>query len=67
MSYIQAIVPEIKKIEQELNEGLNRTPRERELCRMWLLYYMTTNDLNLTELREKVWEDSNWVFQQIFD
>ena len=67
MSYIQTIVPEIKKIEQELNEGLDRTPRERELCRMWLLYHMIANDLSLVQLRERIWEDSDWVFSQIFD
>lgn len=67
MSYIQELMPEVKKIEKELNAGFYRTPKQRELCRLWLVHHMTANDLTISELRDLVWEDSDWVFSQIFD
>ena len=35
-------------------------------CFKWLLEYQLANDMSLRELDELCFEDSNWVFDQIF-
>ena len=57
----------IESIEKKLNDGLDRTPEEHQKCLIWLMEYMIANDLSLTELDELCWEDSDWVFDQIFN
>lgn len=57
----------INDIERRLNDGLDRTPEEHQICLNWLTEYMTANDMSLTELDNLCWEDSNWIFDQIFN
>lgn len=61
------MLEQIRYLAQELNEGLERTPEEIEQCVQWLMEYYTANQISYKQLRELCWEDSNWVFQQIFD
>lgn len=57
----------LQAIEQQLNDGLNRTPKEREKCLKWLAEFSAANDMTLNELSELCWADSDWIFSQIFD
>ena len=41
--------------------------KNNQKCLNWLTEYMTANDMSLTELDELCWEDSDWVFDQIFN
>jgi hypothetical protein len=61
------MLEQIRYLAQELNEGLERTPEEMEKCVQWLMEYYTANQISYKQLRELCWEDSDWVFQQIFD
>lgn len=56
----------IEDIVRRLNDGLDRTEEELEICKRWLLEYQLANDMGLSELDELCFEDSNWVFDQIF-
>lgn len=58
----------IERIEQSLNSGFSRTAKERQQCKEWLANYISKHpEVTLRELNEKCWEDSAWVFDQIFD
>ena len=56
----------IENIVRRLNDGLNRTEEELETCKKWLLEYQLANDMTLKELDNLCFEDSNWVFDNIF-
>lgn len=56
----------VKDVERRLNDGLKRTEEEREKCILWLTEFMTANQMSLRELDNLCFEDSNWVFEQIF-
>lgn len=60
------MIESVREIERRLNDGLGRTPKEHEQCYKWLVEFMTANDMTLKQLDELCWEDSNWVFAQIF-
>lgn len=56
----------IDDIVRRLNDGLDRTEEELFMCKQWLLEYQTANDMTLKELDDLCFEDSNWVFDNIF-
>lgn len=56
----------VRDVEVRLNDGLDRTPEEREMCVRWLTEYMEANQLTLKQLDELCFTDSTWVFEQIF-
>ena len=56
----------IDEVVRRLNDGLERTDEELEQCKKWLLEFQLTNDLSLNELDDLCFEDSVWVFDQIF-
>lgn len=59
-------VTTIDDVVRRLNDGLDRTGDELQKCKEWLLQYQTANDMTLRELDDLCWEDSAWVFDQIF-
>lgn len=56
----------VKDVERRLNDGFNRTPEEHEKCLIWLTEFMAANQMSLRELDALCFEDSAWVFDQIF-
>lgn len=60
-------IENVKEVERRLNEGLNRTEEEHEKCLVWLVSYMEANQLTLNELDNLCFENSDWVFGQIFN
>ena len=56
----------IDDIVLRLNDGLERTEEELEICKKWLLEYQLANDMSLKELDALCFEDSNWIFDNIF-
>lgn len=56
----------IDEVVRRLNDGLERTDEELEQCKKWLLEFQLANDLSLNELDDLCFEDSVWVFDQIF-
>ena len=56
----------IDDIARRLNDGLDRTEEELEKCKKLLLEYQLANQMSLRELDDLCFEDSNWVFDQIF-
>lgn len=56
----------IDEVVRRLNDGLERTDEELEQCKKWLLEFQLANDLSLNELDDLCFEDSVWVFNQIF-
>ena len=56
----------VKDVERRLNEGTERTTDEHEQCVKWLTEFMIANDMSLNELDDLCFEDSVWVFDQIF-
>lgn len=62
----KCMVTNVRDIERRLNDGLNRTSEEHEKCYKWLVEFMGANDMTLKELDDLCWQDSNWVFNQIF-
>ena len=56
----------IDNIVRRLNDGLDRTEEELFMCKKWLLEYQAANDMTLQELDNLCFEDSNWVFDNIF-
>lgn len=56
----------IDDIVRRLNDGLDRTEEELATCKRWLMEYQAANDMSLTELDNLCFEDSNWVFENIF-
>lgn len=56
----------IDEVVRRLNDGLERTDEELEQCKKWLLEFQSANDLSLNELDDLCFEDSVWVFDQIF-
>ena len=55
------------KIVYDLTVGLDYTPGQLQQISQWLLEYQATNQLTLYQLNELCWEDSDWIFSQIFD
>lgn len=60
------MVGSIRDVERRLNDGLDRTPEEKEKCVVWLTEYMAANQMSLKELDDLCYNDSVWVFEQIF-
>ena len=54
------------KLVTDLTAGLDYTPDQLQQIRQWLLEYQTANQLTLIQLNELCWEDSDWIFSQIF-
>lgn len=57
---------DIEKIVLRLNWGIDRTEAEMEQCKQWLLEYQAANQLSLKELDDICFQNSVWVFDQIF-
>lgn len=56
----------IDDIVHRLNDGLNRTEKELEMCKRWLLEYQFANDMSLRELDDLCFVNSDWIFDNIF-
>ena len=56
----------VKDVEKRLNDGIERTEIEQQQCVQWLTEFMAANDMSLKELDDLCFEDSTWVFEQIF-
>ena len=56
----------VKDVERRLNEDIERTEEEHNQCVLWLTEFMVANDMSLEELDDLCFEDSTWVFDQIF-
>lgn len=56
----------INDIVRRLNDGIERTEEELERCKIWLLEYQFANDMTLKELDSLCFENSDWVFNEIF-
>lgn len=56
----------IDDVVRRLNDGLERTEGELELCKKWLLEFQFANQLSINELDDLCFEDSVWVFDNIF-
>ena len=56
----------IDDVVRRLNDGLNRTEDELMQCKQWLLEFQLANQMTLRELDDLCFEDSVWVFDQIF-
>lgn len=59
-------IQSVKDVERRLNEGIDRTQEEKEKCIKWLTEFMAANQMTIKELDELCYEDSDWVFDQIF-
>lgn len=57
----------IEEIVARLNNGLERTPEELEKCKQWLLKYQAKHYLDSKALDDLCFENSDWVFNQIFN
>lgn len=57
---------DINDIVRRLNDGLDRTQEELDRCKLWLLEFQLANEMSLNELDNLCFEDSDWVFEQIF-
>ena len=57
----------IDTIVSELTDGLTYTQEQLQQIRKWLIEYQTANQLTLKQLRDLCWEDSVWIFDQIFN
>lgn len=53
-------------IVRKLNDGIERTEEELKRCEEWLLAYQLANNMSLKELDDLCFENSNWVFDEIF-
>lgn len=60
------MVNSVRDVERRLNDGISRTPEEHEKCIVWLTEFMAANEMSLNELDDLCFEDSGWVFDQIF-
>lgn len=56
----------IDDVVRRLNDGIERTDEELEMCKKWLLEYQSANQMSLNELDDMCFEDSVWVFDNIF-
>lgn len=56
----------IDDVVRRLNDGLERTASELERCKKWLLEFQAANQMTLKELDDMCFEDSVWVFDNIF-
>ncbi len=57
---------DIDDIVRRLNDGIERTQEELDKCKLWLLEFQVANEMSLNELDNLCFEDSDWVFEQIF-
>lgn len=57
---------DINDIVRRLNDGLDRTQEELDRCKLWLLEFQLANEMSLNELDNLCFENSDWVFEQIF-
>ena len=55
-----------EEINNQLNDGIERTQEELETCKKWLIEFATANQLSLKELNEFCWKNSAWIFDHIF-
>jgi len=55
----------INEVTRRLIDGLDKE-KDFELIKKWLLEYQLANQLTLKELDDLCFEDSNWVFDQIY-
>lgn len=60
------MISSIDDVVRRLNDGIERTPEELEQCKNWLLEFQHENQMNLEQLDDLCFEDSTWVFDQIF-
>lgn len=56
----------IDQVVSRLNDGIVRTKEELSKCKKWLLEFQSANDMSLNKLDDLCYEDSTWIFDQIF-
>lgn len=56
----------IDDVVRRLNDGIERTDEELEMCKKWLLEYQVANQMSIKELDDMCFEDSTWLFDNIF-
>jgi hypothetical protein len=56
----------IDKVTRRLIDGLDKE-KDFQLIKKLLLEYKIANKMSLVELDDLCWEDSNWVFDQIYN
>ena len=56
----------IDDVVRRLNDGLERTQEKLDMCKKWLLEYQIANELSINELDNLCFEDSVWIFDNIF-
>lgn len=62
----QSKITSIDDVVRRLNQGLERSQEELDLCKKWLLEYQKANNLSLEDLDDLSFEDSTWVFDRVF-
>lgn len=60
------LVMTIDDVVRRLNDGLERTEEELEMCKRWLLEFQVANEMTFNELDNLCFEDSAWVLDNIF-
>lgn len=56
----------IEDIVRRLNDGIERTDEEIAKCKEWLIEYKKLNNYSMIELDDLCFENSDWVFENIF-
>lgn len=56
----------IDDVVRRLNDGIERTEEELQICKKWLLEYQYANQMSIKELDDMCFKDSVWVFDHIF-
>jgi hypothetical protein len=59
-------VVNIDEIIRRLFDGLDKNKNDWRLAKKILLEYQIANQLSIKELDDLCWEDSAWVFDQIY-
>lgn len=56
----------IDDVVRRLNDGIERTAEELQMCKEWLTVYQAACQLSLNKLDELCWEHPDWFFDWIF-
>ncbi|MEG1925222.1 MAG: hypothetical protein RR415_05700 [Ruthenibacterium sp.] len=54
------------EVVSRLNDDLERTEEDLKECKDWLTEFQIENKMSLKELDDLCYEDSTWIFDQIF-
>ena len=56
----------INDVIRRLFDGLDKNEDDWNLAKKFLLEFQAANDMSMNELDDLCWEDSVWVFDQIY-